>query len=122
MKAIFLALLLTTLTTMSALAEAPYRHVVLFKFKDTASKEQIQAVEEAFRELPKKVDTIQEFEWGTNVSPEGKDDGLTHCFFVTFASEKDRETYLPHPDHKAFGKVLTPYLDKVLVIDYWTKD
>ncbi|HSJ02193.1 MAG: Dabb family protein [Verrucomicrobium sp.] len=121
MKAIFLALLLTTLTTMSALAEAPYRHVVLFKFKDTASKEQIQAVEEAFRELPKKVDTIQEFEWGTNVSPEGKDDGLTHCFFVTFKDKAGLEVYLPHPAHKEFGAKLKGLIDKVVVVDYVAK-
>jgi hypothetical protein len=38
---------------------------------------------------------------------------------VTFTSEKDREIYLPHPAHKAFVDVLKPYLDKVLVIDYW---
>lgn len=41
--------------------------------------------------------------------------------FLTFKSEEDRAIYLPHPDHKAFGQVLTPYLDDVLVVDYWTK-
>ena len=118
MKALFFALLLTTITTMSALADAPYRHVVLFKFKDTASKEQIQAVEEAFRELPKKVDTITDFEWGTNVSPEGKDEGFTHCFFVTFKDKAGLEVYLPHPAHKEFGGKLKGLIDKVLVVDF----
>lgn len=118
MKALFFALLLTTVTTMSALADAPYRHVVLFKFKDTASKEQIQAVEEAFRELPKKVDTITDFEWGTNVSPEGKDEGFTHCFFVTFKDKAGLEVYLPHPAHKEFGGKLKGLIDKVLVVDF----
>ena len=32
-----------------------------------------------------------------------------------------RITPLPHPDHQAFVKVLRPVLDKVMVIDYWTK-
>ena len=35
--------------------------------------------------------------------------------------EADRAVYLPHPDHKAFGAVLGPHLDDVLVLDYWTK-
>lgn len=118
MKALFFALLFTAVTTMSALADAPYRHVVLFKFKDTASKEQIQAVEEAFRELPKKVDTITDFEWGTNVSPEGKDEGFTHCFFVTFKDKAGLEVYLPHPAHKEFGGKLKGLIDKVLVVDF----
>lgn len=118
MKALFFALLLTTLTTMSAFADAPYRHVVLFKFKDTASKEQIKAVEDAFRELPKQVNTITDFEWGTNVSPEGKDEGFTHCFFVTFKDKAGLEVYLPHPAHKEFGGKLKGLIDKVLVVDF----
>jgi hypothetical protein len=98
------------------------RHVVLFKFKDTATAEQIQAVEEAFRALPGKVAEIRAFEWGTDVSVEGLAQGFTHCFFVTFDDAEARDTYLPHPDHKAFGALLRPILDKVLVIDYIAKD
>jgi len=69
--------------------------------------------------LPSQIKEIKDFEWGKNNSPEGLNQGFTHCFFVTFASEKDREVYLPHPAHKAFIDVLKPHLDKVLVIDYW---
>lgn len=98
------------------------RHVVLFKFKDGTTAEQIKSVEDAFRALPSKIKEIKGLEWGTNNSPENLAQGFTHCFFLTFDSEKAREIYLPHPDHKAFGKVLGPYLDKVLVIDYWTNE
>ena len=95
------------------------RHVVLFKFKDTSSSQEIKEVEDAFRALPGKVDEICDFEWGTDVSVENLQQGFTHCFFVTFRSEADRAAYLPHPAHKQFGKMLGPHLDKVLVIDYW---
>jgi hypothetical protein len=94
------------------------RHVVLFKFKDGATPEQIKTVEDAFRALPAKVPEIVDFEWGMNNSPENRAQGFTHCFFVTFNDAAGRAVYLPHPAHKAFGKVLHPYLDKVLVIDY----
>lgn len=97
------------------------RHVVLFKFKDGTAEADIQKVVDAFTALPSKIDVIKSIEWGTNNSPEGLDQGFTHCFFLTFASEADRDIYLPHPDHKAFGAVLGPHLDKVLVVDYWTK-
>ena len=96
------------------------RHVVLFKFKDSATPEQIKEVETAFRALPGKIPVIHSFEWGTNNSPENLAQGFTHCFFLTFLSEADRATYLPHPAHKEFGKLLGPYLDKVCVVDYWT--
>jgi hypothetical protein len=97
------------------------RHVVLFSFKEGSTPEQIKKVTDAFAELPKKIKQIKSFEWGTNNSPEGLNQGFTHCFFVSFASEKDRAVYLPHPDHVAFGDILRPILDKVLVIDYWTE-
>jgi len=98
------------------------RHVVLIKFKDDATPEQVKKVEDTFRELPSKIKEIKGLEWGTNNSPENLAQGFTHCFYLSFASEEDRATYLPHPAHKAFGAVLSPYLDKVLVIDYWAKD
>lgn len=97
------------------------RHVVMFKFKDSATVEQIKEIEEAFVGLSETIDEIHDFEWGTNNSPEGLHKGLTHCFIVTFLSDEDREAYLPHPDHQAFVKLLTPSLDDVTVIDYWTE-
>ena len=113
-----LALAFTLFMQTATAADAPYRHVVLFKFKDSATPEQVKAVEEAFKALPTKIDTIVDFEWGTNVSPEGKDDGYTHCFFVTFKDKAGLEVYLPHSAHKEFGAGLRPILDKVCVIDY----
>ncbi len=94
------------------------RHVVLFKFKDDAPREEVKKIEDAFRALPSKVSQVVDFEWGTNNSPEELADGFTHCFLVTFNNEKDREVYLPHPAHKEFVALLKPQLDKVLVIDY----
>ncbi len=103
--------------------EAPkkqLRHVVLFKFKESSTEADIQSVEAAFSALPGKIPEIRGYEWGTNNSPEGLDKGFTHCFFLSFDSEEDRAVYLPHPDHKAFGDVLKPHLEDVLVLDYWT--
>jgi hypothetical protein len=106
----------------AAEADAPYRHVVLFKFKDDAAPEAVAKVEKAFSALKGKIDLIAGYEWGKNVSPEGLDDGFTHCYFVTFKSKADLEKYLPHPEHKAFVEVLKPVLDKVLVVDYVARD
>ena len=106
---------------MSMNADKELRHVVLFKFKEGTSDTEIKKVEDAFSALPSKIPQIQAYEWGLNNSPEGLDKGFTHCFFLTFNSEEDRAVYLPHPDHKAFGAILGPVLEDVLVVDYWTK-
>ena len=97
------------------------RHVVLFKFKDSADAKSIETVIDAFKELPGKINLIKDFEWGVNNSPENLNHELTHCFFLTFASEKDRNAYLVHPAHKAFGALLKPVLDKVTVVDFWVQ-
>jgi lysophospholipase L1-like esterase len=98
------------------------RHCVLVKFKGDLTPEQIKESEEAFRSLKSKIDLIKDFEWGTDVSVEGKSEGFTHCFLVTFANDKDRDTYLPHAAHKEFVTLVGPRIEKVLVVDYWTKD
>jgi hypothetical protein len=108
-------------------AEAPaksskvFRHVVLFKFKEGTTEPQIAQVVAAFRSLKDKIDVIQDFEFGTDMSVENKSQGFTHCFFVTFRDDKGRDIYLPHPEHQAFGTLVRPLLDKVLVVDYWTQ-
>ncbi len=94
------------------------RHVVAFKFKDTAKPEDIKRVEDAFAGLKNKIPQIQRYEWGLNNSPEGLNKGFTHGFVLAFASEKERDEYLVHPDHKAFGALLRPFLADVFVIDF----
>ncbi|MBT8186702.1 MAG: Dabb family protein [Croceitalea sp.] len=102
-------------------ADSVLRHVVLFKFKETTSAEDLANIESTFAKLPSKINVIQDFEWGLNNSPEGLEKGFTHCFFVTFNSEAGRDIYLPHPDHKAFVEIASPHIEDVLVVDYWTK-
>jgi lysophospholipase L1-like esterase len=97
------------------------RHVVLFKFKDDVKPETVKEIEKRFAELAKKITTIAAFEFGTNNSPENLSQGFTHCFLVTFKSEKDRDDYLPHAAHKEFVDFLLPKLDKACVVDYWAQ-
>ncbi len=128
MKFILLLPLITIAVTIAAIAaDAPppgakLRHVVAFKFKDTATKPQIKEVEDAFRALKGKIPEIAAYEWGTNVSPEKHDKGFTHGFILTFKSEKDRDAYLVHPEHKKFGQLVGGVLADVFVIDFWAKD
>src|SRR5687768_50859 len=97
------------------------RHVVFFKFKAGTSEEQLKTITDAFAALPKKIEAIREFEWGTDVGVEGLSKGFTHCFFVTFADAAGRDAYLPHPAHKEFVDLVKPHLDDVCVVDYWVK-
>lgn len=94
------------------------QHIVLFKFKPETTPEKVNEIMAAFEALPSKIKEIKGFKWGTNNSPENHAHGLTHAFILTFDSEKDRDAYLPHPAHAAFGKVVGPWLDQVTVVDF----
>lgn len=96
-------------------------HVVSFKFKAGTTPEQIKEVEQAFAELKEKIPQIKQVQWGTNVSPEKHDKGFTHMWVLSFKTEKDRDDYLVHPDHKAFASKLGSVLDDVFVIDFWSE-
>ena len=100
-------------------AEKVLRHIVMYKFKDDVTPAQLKEVIDAFAGLPKKIDAIIGFEHGTNVSKEGKSDGFTHVFVVTFKNEADRDAYIAHPAHDAYVKVVRDRREKVIVFDYW---
>ena len=120
----FLALGISAMAADSAASakKGKLRHVVAFKFKASASKEDIKKVEVAFADLKGKIQTIVGYEWGMNNSPEKLAKGCTHGFILTFNSEKDRDEYLVHPAHKEFGALVGPLLDDVFVIDFWAHE
>ncbi len=97
------------------------KHIVLFKFTDTAPEAEITKVVAAFLELKTKIPVVQAIEWGTDISVENKNQGFTHCFCLTFRDVADRDAYLPHPAHQEFGARLQPIKEKVLVFDYLTE-
>lgn len=95
-----------------------YRHVVVFKFKETTTDAQIKQIVEDFGKLQDEIKEIIAYEHGTNVSPEGLDQGFTHVFLVTFKDKAGLDVYLPHPAHKAFVDKLLPLLEEPFVVDY----
>lgn len=101
-------------------ASTQVRHVVVFKYKPEATPAQIQQVTDAFRALARSIPGITAFEDGVNNSPEGKNQGFTHVYMLTFESAAARDAYLPHPEHKKFGQVLGKsgiFVD-AFVVDY----
>ncbi len=121
MKTLLIIAMTAALSVTSALAAGEFRHVVFFKFKSSATPEQVKEIEKAFAELPKKIPAIIGYEWGKSESVEKLNDGFTHCFFVSFKDKAALEAYLPHEAHKAFGAKLNGLLEKAFVFDYTAK-
>ena len=94
------------------------KHLVLCTFRDDLSAQQIDAVIDDFAQLAYTVPSVSALEHGANVSPEGLNDGFTHCFSLTFADAEKRDEYLVDPLHLAFVDRFKPTLAKILVIDF----
>ncbi len=112
------ALFLTPFTTMAA-EHAPYRHIVIFGFKEGTPPAKIEEIATAFRALSKTIPNVKSFEWGLNVSPEKLNADLTHVFSLGFESKAALESgYLHHPEHGKFVTLLKPHVAKAVVVDY----
>ena len=96
------------------------RHIVVFKYKASATEEQIRQITAAFGQLPNKIPGIVSFEHGINNSPERKNLGFTHVYQITFEDVAARDAYLPHPEHKKFVDELgsSGILEDAFVVDY----
>lgn len=96
------------------------RHIVIFKYKPSATEQQIAEVNQQFAALQNEIPGIVSFERGINDSPENKNQGFSHVYSMTFESPEARDNYLPHPKHQEFGEFLgeLDILEDAFVVDY----
>lgn len=120
--ALFLIVIIST--GFITLKKNEVKHIVVFKYKDTATSAQIDEVTAAFKALKDKIPGIVSFESGLNNSPEKLNKGFTHIYLLTFKDVASRDAYLPHPDHKKFGELLGKLgvLEEVFVVDFENKE
>ena len=91
-------------------------HTVLFEL-DPQQAGAVDAGVEALREL-RSLPGVMSMSIGSNVSPEGLDQGYTHALVAVFASAADRDHYLTAPEHLAAVDLLQPCLQRVAVVDF----
>ena len=98
------------------------KHIVHLKYKDEATKAQVEEAVQAFVNLQNEIPEIANFEWGENDSTEGHTKGLTHTFVITFKDENAREQYLFHKAHLNLLKNYAQFFGDAVVMDYWTEE
>jgi hypothetical protein len=108
------------LLALAAAKNAEVKHVVVIKYKSTATAAQIEQTTAAFKSLKDKIPGIVSFEYGVNNSPENLNKGFTHVYLLTFKDAESRDVYLPHLEHKKFGELITKLdvLEDVFVVDF----
>ncbi len=95
------------------------RHIVLFRFKDEVSAEQIAEGGKAFLALADQIKNIREIEWGKAINMPAP---YTHCLLVTVQTEADLQAYDEHRAHQAIGERYGHRVQDLIVMDFWTKD
>ncbi|KAF2196703.1 hypothetical protein GQ43DRAFT_426059 [Delitschia confertaspora ATCC 74209] len=101
-------------------------HIVLFQFKKDATAEDVSTISRLTLALkndcihPKtNKPYIKSASGGTDNSPEGIQNGITHAFIMEFETEADRDYYLfKDPAHDAFKKLAGRVLEKVQAVDF----
>ncbi|EOD80092.1 hypothetical protein D515_00916 [Grimontia indica] len=94
------------------------RHILLIKFIESATEDQINHIKALFLDVPKKIDGVVSVEWGENDSDENLNKGCTHAVLMTFANQAGREQYLPHPEHDKLKLDFVPLIEDITVFDY----
>ncbi|GAB2214538.1 hypothetical protein Droror1_Dr00018889 [Drosera rotundifolia] len=94
------------------------KHVLLAKFKDPITSEQIDELIKGYARLVDLIEPMKSFHWGTDVSAENLHQGFTHVFESTFDSVEGIAEYVAHSAHVEFANRFIPSLEKVIVVDY----
>jgi Stress responsive A/B Barrel Domain len=74
-------------------------HIVLFKWKEGVTKEQVDAVDAAMAKLAAAIPQVKQLHWGSDVHfREGNADW---ALAAIFANQADWQAYQVHPEHQA---------------------
>jgi len=94
------------------------KHIALVKFKEGTSEQQIEKIFDEILDITETIPGIEDYVSGTNMSPEGLNQGYTHGLIMTFTDAAARDAYLPHPEHERVKALILPHVDSVLVFDF----
>ncbi len=92
-------------------------HLVILKFKDDSTADQIDDFLKSVKGLQDKIDGVVDLSVGANFTDRSQ--GFTHGVCVRFRDRAAFENYIPHPDHvHVVENYIKPILADILVLDY----
>jgi hypothetical protein len=94
------------------------KHIVLLKFKEGTTEEQIGKFFDDVLDLSETVPGIDDYVSGTNCSAEGRNQGLTHGFIMTFSDVAARDAYIVHPEHERFKTMALTIVETTVIFDF----
>ncbi len=98
------------------------RHLVALKFEPEVTTAQRAEALAACDRLPEQVPGIFGYERGDNASRRGLSHDLQDAILFTFRTQADLDAYVAYPAHQAFSVKYRPWLDDLLVLDWWGEE
>lgn len=96
-----------------------FEHIVVFRFKDSLSKEKQRDFLNTLMAFKQQIPGIISLSAGINETEEVQNiHNYTLGLRITFQSKEALKNYLPHPVHQAFVHKLDGLLENVVVMDY----
>lgn len=96
----------------------PVDHLVVFRWKPTASPSEKDAAAEAIANLIGQIEGITAYVGGPQTSNEPPGKGWDFGFRMTFSGVAARDAYVSHPKHvEAVKTYIAPILDAAVVFD-----
>lgn len=91
-------------------------HVVMFKFKDSTSKEEILDIKKRLQELVDKIEPLKTMEVGLNFKDSPR--AMDMVLISTFENKDGLETYATHPAHLEVVEIIKKFGEYTKVVDY----
>jgi len=91
-------------------------HIVMIKFKETATKEQISNIKERLENLVNLIEPLKTMEVGLNFKP--SDRAMDLVLTATFDNKEGLSIYSPHPSHQEVVKSIKELGEYTRVVDY----
>jgi len=94
------------------------KHIVLLKFKDGTSEEQINQFFDEILDISETVTGVEDYVSGNNNSLEKQNQGFTHGFIMTFTNSDIRDAYVASAENERFKKLCEPVVAATTIFDF----
>ncbi len=91
-------------------------HIVMFKAKETSSKDDLLKIKEKLEALPQFIKEIKHMEAGINIKDSNR--SLDLALISKFDSLEDLNIYAKHPKHLEVLEMINKFCEYTRVVDY----
>ena len=93
-----------------------FRHLLMMRFKDDASEEQIGAFFDGLASIPERIDQIVRYDFGPDLGLGSS--SFDMALIADFDSEDDWHSYTDYPHHHAFTRDVAPIVAEAVRVQY----